>query len=696
MNSKSHELEQEIAAEQAYVDLVYSQLDEATKAAESLAAEGYALGHVGHEGGLVERDAMVQHANRRIAAINAAYDGLVFGRLDMRDGEVQYIGRIGVHDAQHDVLLVDWRAPFASAFYQATAQDTKGIVRRRVLRSRFEKVTGIEDELLDAEAGRDDLVIFGEGALLASLTRARDHTMHSVVATIQKEQDDAIRAPARGATIITGGPGTGKTVVALHRAAYLLYNDRRRFESGGVLIVGPSSVFMDYIDGVLPSLGETAVTLRSLGAIVDGIVATRHDEPLAAFAKGSERMVKILRRAAVESQPGEPTRFQFFYRDDVLTLEAKDLEAIRANLMANGTKRNRAIEKAPAAVLNALWEQVTGERGQEKGRDFFARELIHDDKFIAFMENWWPPLDAVTVWKSLKDRIVNLGGRTFSAEEYAAIQTSWAAFEDPAIEDIPLIDELRYLLGEIEFEVESDEYAAIKQLMSFENEDRGLQATQSTEDDNYAHVLVDEAQDLSPMQWRMIGRRGRTASWTIVGDEAQSSWPSPAEQIAARNEALVNKELHEFKLTKNYRNSAEIYDFAAKIAQLAVSNPDLADAVRKTGIEPVIETTQDADRRLPEIVGEVLDLVSGTVAVVAPSRDVKWVQAAIEPNKRVRVLDALQTKGLEFDAVVVYEPDAIVEESPTGWRSLYVVLTRATNRLHTVGQTRLWLDKAVL
>ena len=696
MNSTSHELEQEIAAEQAYVDLVYSQLDEATKAAESLAAEGYARGHIGHEGGLVERDAMVHHAARRIAAINAAHDGLVFGRIDMRDGEVQYIGRIGVSDDQHDVLLVDWRAPFAAAFYQATAQDTKGIVRRRVLRSRFEKVTGIEDELLDADAGRDDLVIFGEGALLASLSRARDHTMHSVVATIQKEQDEAIRAPARGATIITGGPGTGKTVVALHRAAFLLYNDRRRFESGGVLIVGPSSVFMDYIDGVLPSLGETAVTLRSLGAVIDGIVATRHDEPLAAYAKGSERMVKILRRAVVEAQPGEPTRFQYFFRDDVLRLEAKDLERIRTNLMSNGTKRNRAIEKAPAAVINALWEQVTGERGQEKGRDFFARELIHDDLFIEFMENWWPPLDAVKVWKSLKDRIVDLGGRTFSAEEYAAIQSTWAAFEDPAIEDIPLIDELRYLLGEIEFEIESDEYAAIKQLMSFENEERSLQATQSTEDDNYAHVLVDEAQDLSPMQWRMIGRRGRTASWTIVGDDAQSSWPAPLEQISARNEALANKDLHEFKLTKNYRNSAEIYDFAAKIAQLAVNNPDLADAVRRTGVEPTIETTSDADRRLPGIVLEILGQVSGTVAVVAPSRDIQWVEAAIQPNKRVRVLDALQTKGLEFDAVVVYEPDAIVEESPTGWRSLYVVLTRATNRLHTVGQTRLWLDKAEL
>lgn len=238
----------EIAAEQAYVDVVYGRLDESTKVAQSLVTEGFARGHVGNEGGLVERDAMVFQATRRLSALNAAHDGLVFGRLDLQGGEARYIGRIGVRDAEREILLVDWRAPAAAVFYQATAQDPTGVVRRRVLRSSGKTVVGVEDDLLDAENAPEDMVVVGEGALLASLSRARDSTMHSVVATIQKEQDEAIRAPSRGATIIGGGPGTGKTVVALHRAAYLLYTDRRRFESGGVLVVGPSSVFMSYIE----------------------------------------------------------------------------------------------------------------------------------------------------------------------------------------------------------------------------------------------------------------------------------------------------------------------------------------------------------------------------------------------------------------------------------------------------------------
>jgi DNA helicase IV len=246
----------EVAAEQAFVDIVYVRLEEAAKQAQALAREGHARGRLGHEGGLVERDAMVFQAAKRIATLDAAHEGLVFGRLDLLDGDARYIGRLGLRDAQRDVLLIDWRAPAAGLFYQATAQEPAGVVRRRVLRSRGRAVVGVEDDLLDGENAPEDMVVVGEGALLAQISRARDARMHSVVATIQKEQDEAIRAPSRGVTIIGGGPGTGKTVVALHRAAYLLYVDRRRFESGGVLVVGPSDVFMNYIERVLPSLGR--------------------------------------------------------------------------------------------------------------------------------------------------------------------------------------------------------------------------------------------------------------------------------------------------------------------------------------------------------------------------------------------------------------------------------------------------------
>ncbi len=257
----------ELAREQRVVDRVYQQLADSAKAAQALAREGHSRARLGHEGGLVERDAMVFQAAKRIAQLDAAHEGLVFGRLDLRasvDRAPRYIGRIGLLDARKDTLLIDWRAPAAAVFYQATAATPQDVIRRRVLRCTGSTVTALQDELLDASVDTE-LPIVGEGALMAQLTRARDRSMHSIVATIQAEQDQAIRAPLKGVVSISGGPGTGKTVVALHRAAYLLYSDRRRYEGGGVLIVGPSGVFMRYIERVLPSLGETAVALRSLG-----------------------------------------------------------------------------------------------------------------------------------------------------------------------------------------------------------------------------------------------------------------------------------------------------------------------------------------------------------------------------------------------------------------------------------------------
>ena len=691
----------ELAVEQAYVDVVYGRLEESTKMAQSLVTEGFARGHVGNEGGLVERDAMVYQASRRLSALNAAHDGLVFGRLNLLDGESRYIGRIGVRDEDRDILLIDWRAPAAAVFYQATAQDPSGVIRRRVLRCAGDKVVGIEDDLLDAENAPDDLVVIGEGALLASLSRARDSTMHSVVATIQKEQDEAIRAPARGATIIGGGPGTGKTVVALHRAAYLLYTDRRRFESGGVLVVGPSSVFMNYIERVLPSLGETSVTLRSLGEVVDGVRAAEHDGPIAAAAKGSARMVAVLRRLASSPQQDEPTAFRYFYKDDVLTLDARELATIRRGLLAN-LKRNRAYSRVPAAVAAALWHKVSGERALDKGETGFLDTVSSDHRFSEFVEAWWPPVEAVDLWRTLPERISELANGTFSSDELAALRTSWES-GDPKIEDVPLIDELRYLVGEARREDDQDDDLP-RQMMSFERRDRDdrddrLRSTSSIDDDGYAHVLIDEAQDLSPMQWRMLARRGRYASWTIVGDAAQSSWPNPAESAQARASALDGMPLHEFRLSTNYRNSAEIYDLAAQVAQKAIANPDLAEAVRRTGEEPqhlVVDPAELLDRVAAEAVA-TLEGVEGTVAVVAGRADVVRVAEALaglaEEHPRLRVLDGIDTKGLEFDGVVVVEPDAITDEAESGWRTLYVVLTRATQRLTTVGTTDSWRQR---
>ncbi len=704
--SDSTAAQRAIAAEQAYVDVVHERLEESTKVASALVKEGYARGHVGNEGGLVERDAMVFQAQRRLSALNAAHDGLVFGRLDLTSDAPRYIGRIGVRDADREIILIDWRAPAASLFYQATAQEPRGVVRRRVLRTSGRRVVGVEDDLLDADAAPDDMEVVGEGALLASLSRARDATMHSVVATIQKEQDDAIRAPVRGATIIGGGPGTGKTVVALHRAAFLLYSDRRRFERGGVLVVGPSSVFMAYIERVLPSLGETAVTLRSLGEVVDGVRAPEHDEPVAAAAKGSSRMLPVLQRLARAPQPGEPTSFRYFYKDDVLTLDARQLARIRRQLLSS-LKRNRAYAKAPAAVASALWRQVHGERALEKGEEEFLDVLTSDHRFVDFIEAWWPTVEAVELWQTLPQRLAELADGAFDAEEVTALKASWATSTQeggvPAIEDVPLIDELRYLLGEVP-PPEDDDADVPRQLMSFERREREreneLRSTTSIEDDGYAHVLVDEAQDLSPMQWRMLGRRGRQASWTIVGDPAQSLWPHPEEAARARSEALKGKDEHLFRLSTNYRNSAEVYALAARVADVAIPGADLAEAVRRTGEQPDHRWVAAADlqRSVAEAADELLGRVDGTVAVVAPRDALVATREHLAPlvaghRDRLRVLDGLDTKGLEFDAVVVVEPDAIIAESEAGWRTFYVVLTRATQLLVTVGTSETWLSR---
>ena len=344
--------QQEIAHEQGFVDRVYEQLDRSTKNAEALAREGHGRAHLGHEGGLVERDAMVFQAAKRIATLNAAHEGLVFGRLDLSvEGEkARYIGRIGLRDEQRDTLLIDWRAPAAAVFYQATAADPQGVLRRRVLRCTGARVVAVEDDLLDPDSPRADAIpVVGEGALMAQLSRARDRTMHSIVATIQAEQDKAIRAPSKGIVSISGGPGTGKTVVALHRAAFLLYSDRNRYERGGVLIIGPSGVFMRYIERVLPSLGETAVALRSLGEVVDGLRSFRHDQPAVADVKGAARMAELMRRLARQAVPTAPTQLRVFYRDDNLVLGPRELATIRRQLLAQG-KRNRQVPRVASAL----------------------------------------------------------------------------------------------------------------------------------------------------------------------------------------------------------------------------------------------------------------------------------------------------------------------------------------------------------
>ena len=726
-----HVTRREIAHEQAFVDGVYRQLDRSTRNAEALAREGHGRAHLGHEGGLVERDAMVFQAAKRIATLNAAHEGLVFGRLDLdpdrTPGEApRYIGRIGLRDEHRDSLLIDWRAPAAAVFYQATAADPQGVIRRRVLRCAGAKVVAVEDDLLDSDnPAADALPVVGEGALMAQLSRARDRTMHSIVATIQAEQDKAIRAPNKGVVLISGGPGTGKTVVALHRAAYLLYADRRRYESGGVLIVGPSGVFMRYIERVLPSLGETAVALRSLGEVVDGIRSFRRDDPAVADVKGSSRMAELMRRTARQAVPDTPRDLRVFYRDDIIELSSRELARLRRQLLAQG-RRNRQVPRVASTLLDAMWRQVRGDRGRERGRDEFDDEMLGTAAFVDFVLAWWPPLDATEVlgWLRDPDLLARVAEGVLSVDEQALLSKSWGPVLEPAayrvtpddwsVEDVPLLDELRFLLGDVPekpqrgdrdhdmdpladlFDETVPELTTLTERGVHDPDREGPRPSTRTEDDFYAHVLVDEAQDLTPMQWRMVGRRGRSATWTVVGDPAQSSWPVPAESARVHEEALGDKARHEFHLSTNYRNSSEIYDFAARYAARAGLDADLPNAVRQTGVQPEERSVVDLRAGTRAAVTEVAGVVEGTVGIVVPAARRAQVQgwltgwsdlakdAAGGSDARLAVLTGLETKGLEFDGIVVVAPDEIEAESSTGRSTLYVVLTRATQRMVTV------------
>jgi DNA helicase IV len=707
-----HVAQQEIGHEQEFVDRVYEQLERSTKNAEALAREGHGRGRLGHEGGLVERDAMVFQAAKRIATLNAAHEGLVFGRLDLgaEPDQPRYIGRIGLRDENRDSLLVDWRAPAAAVFYQATAADPQGVVRRRVLRCAGDRVVAVEDDLLDpADPAAEGLPIIGEGALMAQLSRARDRTMHSIVATIQAEQDRAIRAPSKGVVTISGGPGTGKTVVALHRAAYLLYSERRRYANGGVLVVGPSGVFMRYIERVLPSLGETAVALRSLGEVVDGIRATRRDDPAVADVKGAARMAELLRRAARQAVPGAPRELRLFYRDDTIVLGHRELGHLRRQLLGQG-KRNKQIPRVASTLLDAMWRQVRGERGRDRGKDEFVDTMLGNRTFVEFALSWWPGVDAGEVlgWLRDPDLLAQVAEGVLSEADVALLSKSWAGGEDWSVDDVPLLDELRYLLGDRPArDAEPDPLADLvdenmPELTTVaDREFGGRRVGTATEDDAYAHVLVDEAQDLTPMQWRMLGRRGPTATWTIVGDPAQSSWPDPAEAAAARDEALGAKPRHDFHLSTNYRNSKEIYEFAAAYAQRVGLHADLPHAIRSTGVQPEQRHDRDLEAGVRQAVGDLATAVEGTVAIVVPVARRAQVQgwldgwaehaadtagAGGDAQARIVVLTGLDTKGLEFDGIAVVAPEEIESESTTGRATLYVVLTRATQRLVTITQ----------
>ncbi|MDR6979913.1 hypothetical protein J2X68_006650 [Streptomyces sp. 3330] len=751
--------DREIGIEQEHLDRVYRRLEEKIHEAEFLMHDAAKRGQVGTPGALAERDAQVFRAGVHLNRLNNEFEDFLFGRIDLlagKDGkkgpdgaytavepaegavrpdntadiaETLHIGRIGVLDSDYSPLVIDWRAPAAAPFYRSTPVDPGRVVRRRVIRSKGRRVLGVEDDLmrpeLKAVLDGGELPVIGDGALMAALGQARSHTMRDIVASIQAEQDMVIRAPAASVTYVEGGPGTGKTAVALHRAAYLLYQDRRRY-AGGILIVSPTPLLVAYTEGVLPSLGEEGqVAIRAIGSLVDGAEATLYDSPAVARAKGSYRMLKVLRKAArgalesggrapaqltlgepdeAPAPAGTPTRLRVVAFGRRLELEAADLDRVRQNALSGTAPVNLLRPRARKLLLDALWER-SGAAGRHSDpelaaelRSSFDEDVTTEDSFIAFLDAWWPELTPEAVLAAMADerRLGRWARRVLNPGEVRKVARALKR-DGRSVHDIAMLDELQAILGAPLRPRKRREYDPLDQLTGLEELMPVREETQreraerlAQERTEYAHVIVDEAQDLTPMQWRMVGRRGRHATWTVVGDPAQSSWSDPDEAAEARDEALGTRPRRRFQLTVNYRNPAEIAELAAKVLALAMPGAESPSAVRSTGVVPRFEAVTDAlGATVRTEAQRLLERVDGTVGVVvAMNRREEARRWLAGLGDRVVALGSLEAKGLEYDATVVVSPAEIADESPAGLRVLYVALTRATQQLTVVSGER--------
>jgi DNA helicase IV len=758
--------DQEIAVEQTHLDRVYERLEEKIHEAEFLMDDAAKRGQVGTPGALAERDAQVFRAGLHLNRLNAEFEDFLFGRIDLlpgKDGkrgadgaytsvepaddavrnntasiaETLHIGRLGVLDADYAPLVIDWRAPAAAPFYQATPVAPGRVVRRRVIRSKGRKVLGVEDDLLRPELSTG-LPVVGDGALMAALGQARSHTMRDIVASIQAEQDLVIRAPAASVTEVTGGPGTGKTAVALHRAAYLLYQDRRRY-AGGILVVSPTPLLVAYTEGVLPSLGEEGqVAIRAVGSLVEGAEADTYDDPAVARIKGSLRMLKVLHKAArgaLECPPparrygqaglfddaghggaqgpvGAPARLRVVAFGRRLELDEEELSGIRHAVLGGTAPVNLLLPRARRLLLDALWRKAHRRYDdaalEAEAREAFDEDVSTEPEFTGFLRAWWPVLTPRGVLAALADekRLGRWARRVLTPPEVRRVARSLRRLNPVtgtgplSVHDVALLDELEALLGPPPRPKRADadpldHLTGLDEVTTFADRmgggRRSRQDRLDLERSEYAHVIVDEAQDLTPMQWRMVGRRGRVATWTIVGDPAQSSWTDPDEAAQARDEALGTRPRRRFTLTVNYRNPAEIADLAAKVLALAMPGMESPSAVRSTGVVPAFAVVADGDlgAAVREQARRLLDEVDGTVGVVVAmgrrkqARD--WLAGL---GDRVVALGSLEAKGLEYDATLVVSPAEIADESPAGLRVLYVALTRATQRLTVLSGER--------
>jgi DNA helicase IV len=721
----------EIEAEQAVVDRAYRRLEDMRAEARELASDVLEHGEGGTFANRIERDVRMEARGRRLAELQVGEAGLVFGRIDPDTGEPLHIGRVAVADEDNEPLVVDWRAPAAEPFYRATARHAMGLARRRHLIMRGRRVVGLDDELLGdrAERGDDDdrgMVLVGEGALLAALDRSRTGRMGDIVATIQREQDEIIRAPLAGILVVQGGPGTGKTAVALHRAAYLLYTHRFPLERSGVLLVGPNRIFLRYIEAVLPALGEHSVTLATPATLV-GTAVRGTDTPAAARVKGDPRMAAVVAKAVADRGRGLPAEISVLMQGRRLVLSSEAAWRIAGQVRRRPGSHNSRRPLIERLIARHLHRQAPEE--EEADLASFEEAVLRQRSVREALERMWPVLTPEDLLHDLYGSpalIRSAAGKLLTEEEQRLLhrprsaRAGEAAWTEP---DLALLDEASVALGSPPVRTAGGRrrpgddprrwehqrvMADVGELDAQMRRDvlRHLEQgdTEATEEHldprsrTYGHILADEAQDLSPMQLRMLARRCPAGSMTLVGDLGQASGPwAPAAWDDVLAHLPVRRPPARTELSVNYRTPSEVMDMAARV--LAAATPGLAPpaSVRSAGLDPLI--TEVADGGLAEVVGRVaaaeLEAVGdGKVAVICPANLLDTLRRVLPPvpdgagvlDVDVALLAVDQAKGLEFDSVVLVEPAAIIAEGTpaTGRRALYVAMTRTTRRLHIV------------
>ena len=769
-----------IGQEQAYLDMLYGLLDEARDRTDRALRRTHAGGTPGGTfQARVEREVTSVEQGRRLAQLNAVEHGLCFGRTDGDPAVVPvaqgpeddtapgpvtlYIGRIGLRDADLEPRLIDWRAPAAHPFYAATPSDPNGLIRRRHIYTRNRSVTGVDDEVFDLDrlSEPDRRSLSGEAMLIASITSRRTGRMGDVVATIQAEQDRVIRAALQGVLVVQGGPGTGKTVAALHRAAYLLYTHRRTLERRGVLVVGPNATFLRYISQVLPSLGETDVVLSSMADLFPGVRAAADDNAEAALLKGDAKMVNVLRRA-VRNWQRVPDG-DLVVTVDGLRMTVPRERCVRARDRARGMRRPHNVARKLFAtdMLSALANAEADALGRDLDPEDvpYARARLWDEPPVrTAVDALWPFL---TPQRLVAGILASEGALRHAAPAFSSAER--AAFLRPGnpeawtVADVPLLDEAAQLLGTDDSAEKARRRAADRERRAEEryarevleitglsgqgfvdaatlaewNRDTGAQLTTAERawaDPNwaYGHVIVDEAQELSAMGWRMVMRRIPTRSLTVVGDVAQRGSAAGARSWAEMLDTYVRGKWHEELLTVNYRTPAEIMVVAADVLASVAPGELPPESVREEGVPPravhVISTPPTLPTpSIPSIppipptpfipsvpsasplaagAAEVVDAElaelgnGGKLAVIAPATRIAELAQALPaavPGDRAQVLEAAvalltvnQAKGLEFDRVVLVDPAGILAQSPVGGHDLYVAITRATHRLTIV------------